>query len=530
MRSNGCGRRLVLSGVFLLLSGTIWFLIITDANIIRLGGINPRIIKNFLRFGLLPVACVAWYTYDPALKVILARVRAFLVKPQVLWGLFIGATLLCVWLKWSQHYTFRTGAFDLALYDSALSNTLQGKFMFTTWLERNFFSEHFAPILLLLLPFYGIYDGPVVLVLAQAIMVGLSLMPLFAFARQALSSTLMALCLALVYLNYYYLLNGLMFDFHMEIFMPVCLFAVFWFLYQNAPCRYVVCLCLALACKEDMPIYCGCIGLYAWVVKRQWKLGLFTLVLSGLWAAIAWKIAIPLSYPEGRQPSHFLLRWEAYGESYTQIAWELLTHPSIIFNRLFWEHSWSLLRPLAGVPLLDCTSFALALPALIINVTSNFESQRNLGVHYALPLLPFVFIALILGLKNLVHYFPRKRSSIFIVIGFYLLVMNTHLYPLVIDSVRITQHDLTGHRLLQTLPDTARIAAQTSLIPHLRRTQQVALLPQGIEDAEYLLFDAERFKWPLSDEQYYQLLGQIRDDPAYRLVVEQQGFYFFQRQ
>jgi uncharacterized membrane protein len=515
-----------------LLAAAAFAIIVAGGFDISFGGITvpARLTRNIFRFLALPLCLLLaiWGgQWMPSLK---EWTEKRLQSPAVLWGLWIAICAVLIWIKVVQHYTFRTGAFDLSLFDSALSNTLRGRFMYTEWLGRSFFSEHFSPLLLLLLPCYLIYDNPITLMIIQGTAVALSTIPLYHIARVYLPGKLAPVSIVAAYLNYFYLLNGLMFDFHIEIFMPVCILVAFWFLRQRRPVYYGVALVLGLACKEDMPIYFALLGMYACLWEKRWRFGVPTLLASIVWAGLAWKVVIPMSYPDGVQQSHFLLRWAAYGDSYPQIAWGLLTHPTDILSPRLFSHLWSLLRPLAFTPLATLPAFFLSLPALLMNSTSNFEIQRNLGAHYALPILPFVFIASVQGIKNLLTAFPQKRRLILTGICFYLLVMNTHFYPAIVQSFVITPHDAAGHAMLQLLPDDAEIAAQTSLIPHLRDTQSVSLLQEGLRSPSYVAFDTVRYRWPILDEQRYQtLLDSFRNNPDYDVLFAEEGVYLFRR-
>jgi uncharacterized membrane protein len=486
--------------------------------------ISVHRIKNPFRVLLLLVLLKIWIEKKEKKRGIREKVDAFLENKSKITVIVVITFAIFIWIKLSQHFTFRTGAFDLSMYDSALSNTLKGHFMYTPWLGRSYFSEHFAPILLLILPFYLIYDSPVVLVIIQAVAVVLSVFPLYKFAKEKLSDSFVPFCIVIAYLNYRYLLRGFMFDFHQEIFEPLFVFSAFLYLYRNAPVKYFIFLILALACKEDMPFYMAMFGGYACLVEKKWKLGIPTVIISVIWALIAWKIVIPMSFPDGDKPSRFLVRWSQYGQTYTQIAWNLLTHPSNLFGGVFLKNVKKLLSPLGYIPVASPVTFLLSIPPLLLNSTSEFDLQMNLQAHYALPIVPFVFIALIFGLKNLCGQFPRYHQGILTVFCLYTLVMNVTQ----LNAFTITKHDLTGHKLIKIIPDHVTISTQTSLVPHLRRSHQIHLLPYDL-DADYVFFDTQRFTWPMSDETYKTTLQQFLEDEHYERLSSEEGFYLFRK-
>lgn len=516
-----------------IITGLIIFCFLLIAAIIVSGGIDGQIgsvnisihgLRNPSRFLLLLIILKMWMHGEQSRKALYQKAEHLLGKKSVLFALFMLALILFIWMKIAQHYTFRTGAYDLSMYDDALSNTLKGQFMYTRWLGRNYFSEHFAPILLLIAPFYWLHDGPMTLLVFQAIGGVLAAIPLYALAKRHFSESVVGICIVIAYFNYKYFLNGMMFDFHHEIFVPAGLFAAFYFLQKNAALPYFIILFLALACKEDLPIYLFMLGAYACVVERNLRLGIPTMVICVIWAVIVWKFVIPMSDSAGPQASRFLVRWSKYGDTYTQIAWNIFTHPWDSLGKLFLKNMKNLLSPLGFVPLTSPSAFLLAIPPTMLNITSEFDMQQNLRAHYALPIIPFLFIALILGLKNICQKFPQRRRMILSVCCVWLLVLNVgnmQFYP-------ITAHDVTGHDIIQRLPERGTISAQTSLIPHLSHSLNVSILPNG-RDAQYLFFDTQRFTWPLSDTEYQRLLQEVINDQNYSLLVNREGFYLFEK-
>ncbi|NQT94681.1 MAG: DUF2079 domain-containing protein, partial [Lentisphaerae bacterium] len=145
--------------------------------------------------------------------------------PAVLVG---GAFLYLLRIKLVQHFSFHTSAFDLSLFDTAVRNTLQGRFMFSDQLGRCFFSEHFSPILLLFVPLYAAFDGPLTLLVVECACVAGSLWFAWRLARIMELEPLTALCSTVVLLNYGYLARGVMIDFHPELLEPFFLLGAIW--------------------------------------------------------------------------------------------------------------------------------------------------------------------------------------------------------------------------------------------------------------------------------------------------------------
>lgn len=488
--------------------------------------ITAHHIQNPLYFFVFLILLKIWVDKKINKQSITQQLKIFLEHKHVALAIVLFAFVIFTWIKLSQHYSFRTGAYDLSMYDHALSNTIKGKFMYTPFLGRNFFSEHFAPILLLLIPIYLIHDGPVVLVIIQALATVFSAIPLYILAKDKLSKPIIALCISAAYLTNRYLMNGLMFDFHMEIFEPLFIFSAFLFLHRNKAGKYFLFLILALACKEDVPLYMFGLGVYAFLIEKKKKLGLATMAICIVWALVAWKIVIPMCYSDGPKDSRFLAHWSKYGQSYTEIAWGLLTHPSDLFGSLFFINYKNLLLPLGFVAIASPAILSLTIAPVLINTTSANPLMRALDAHYALPIIPFLFIAMIFGINNICRLFPRKRNIILAIFSLYILVMNLNnlsgkFYP-------ITKHDLMGYKLIAQIPDTVSVSAQTSIIPHISRSHKVHMLPKGL-DSDYVFFDTKRLRWPMTDVQYNTLINSFINNPDYALVSDEEGFYLFKK-
>jgi outer membrane biogenesis lipoprotein LolB len=54
------------------------------------------------------------------------------------------------------------------------------------------------------------------------------------------------------------------------------------------------------------------------------------------------------------------------------------------------------------------------------------------------------------------------------------------------------------------------------------------LLPET-PDPDYVFFDTQRFKWPMSDEEYNIILQSFLNNANYILLSDKEGFYLFKK-
>ena len=149
----------------------------------------------FLAFYHLPLI---WQTI---LSVLIAGIFLFLkasllewefarkdISQRVSWSILISLTLLYIinysYLSIIQYNALFTGHFDLACFDQAIWNTIHGRILDTTIFDYNFLGEHMSPILIILVPFYLIWQDPRMLLILQSLFLGITAIPIYLIVRK----------------------------------------------------------------------------------------------------------------------------------------------------------------------------------------------------------------------------------------------------------------------------------------------------------------------------------------------------------
>ena len=473
----------------------------------------------------------------------LQRVSASLTRRQSI----IPVVLVCVAfvylvrIKLLQHFTFHTSAYDLAMYDTAIRNTLHGKYMFAEQLGRNFFSEHFSPILLLLCPLYYLADTQVTALLTETFCVAMGLWFIYRIARHYSLPVVVSFLVGLVFLNYKYLARGVMFDFHPEMMLPTFLLGAVYFLLKGRWWPYFGFLLLALSCKEDVAIYAFGLGVYASCSRETRYAGLTTCVLSLIWAFVAWVVIIPGAMPHDAQVSHFVsARWGHLGDGYLEVAVALLNRPLYVASRVFSEAPMDMLALLLFVPLFGFEVLLVTLPGLILNTTTTFDMQSSLQVHYAAPIVPFVFWAFIVGLKRLEHLtcranllkrHPERWRPVGLAI---LILLAAATFGADYEFHSFTSHVWSRYRVMQLVEPDSTVSCETGFVPHLSRHARPYLFPteanHGVHyrDCDFVLVDKEGNPWPLQRTELGPAIDEIiRQTNVYEVIAEDSGVYLF---
>ena len=162
------------------------------------------------------------------------------------------------------------------------------------------FDVHVSPIYYLFLPFYALFPSPITLQVCQALMLAVSLIPLYLLARKKGLSPLCTalLCGALAF--YPAFAGGTYYDLHENKFLTPCLLFLFYFTETKKPIGMAVSALLVLSVKEDAPVYVAVYGLYLLVrtlvtlSKSDKKEKIFGFLSGGamLAVSIAWFYAV----------------------------------------------------------------------------------------------------------------------------------------------------------------------------------------------------------------------------------------------
>jgi uncharacterized membrane protein len=438
---------------------------------------------------------------------------------------------------------FATGRFDLGNMVQAVWSTAHGHLLQVTDLQGGQVSRlgaHVDPILVLFAPLWWIWSSPNMLLVVQALAVGLGALPVFWLARKHLGSARAGLGFALVYLIYpatgWLTLN----EFHpVALAAPLLLFA-FWFLDEDRLLPFAVFAVAAAACKEEIPFVIAGFGVWYAVSRRRWVEGGAIAGLGIAWAAVATTVVIP-HFNHG-QTSDFYTRYSEVGGSPGGVVKTAFTHPGRLvdaaFTRRDLHYVLQLLWPLAFLPLLSPLVLVAALPELAINVLSAVTTQTSIHFHYTAGIIAPLLIAAIFGARRIGRsaYVVAATAVVVALAGNYKLgpVPAWEHVPggqrFQSRAADVTAHDRIADQALRLIPQNAVVTATNSLGAHLSARRRVLSFP-FIQDATWIAADetqpgyADRYAPLATAEQ----LVWLRRNPEWKLVFERDGVLVFRR-
>lgn len=461
--------------------------------------------------------------------------KSFLHK-NALWVLTGVAVILFAYLRVIQHWTLNTNALDLSLYDYGIANTLNGDFMRTFQGHRHLFGYHFSLILLLPVPLYWLHDGPMTLLLLQAVMVGCSAIPFYFIAKWKFDDSRAALLLTAGYLLYRKLTMGLMYDFHMEMMEPLFIFSAFYFAVQKRWPWYFVFIFLAMACKEDVALYLIPLGLFLVFRLQLKRAGWATVGLGVIWFVTVAGWLVPY-FSASSQPFYFQEGfYSKLGSGLGEVALAVFTHPGVVLEELFHPLSLRAVFNTFGavlfLPLFDPASCLLTVAPLFVNLVSENTMQKSLSIYYSAPVIPFLFISMVYGLHRVHTKWLKGDPRRLVQVCVALLVVSiansalwNYLSP---PKLKITRHHELAQEMARSIPPEVSVSAQGSLIPHIVRRKAIYMFPVHRNQAEYVALDTKGNFFPLSEQEYEIELSHLKLQERYDVIYQEDGVLLFQ--
>jgi uncharacterized membrane protein len=363
----------------------------------------------------------------------------------------LGLIFFCLYatLSVSRHLRLRTTGFDLGIFDQAVRGyahlgppvvDLKGP-------GYVLLSDHFHPILALLAPVYHVFPGPVTLLVAQAALLGASVVPVTRLARDRLGRW-PALAVGVGYGLSSGLQSTVGFDFH-EVCFAVPLLAACTCALVRQRWREAALWALPLVLvKEDLPLTVAAIGAYL-VLRRQARWGV-PLMAVGL---LSYVVIVDMLMPR-----------YAYTSSI-----------SFTSGLTGWDtKAWTALLLLAPTALLAARSPVLlvALPTLAWRFWSSNPSYWGLGYHYGAVLMPILTV-------SFVDAVPRRLSRVAPVVGLAAALALCPMLPMrdLVSPGYWAADSRAAIAVLGEIPDGATVAATNVLAPQLTARCTVYLFP-----------------------------------------------------
>ncbi|MFI6443751.1 DUF2079 domain-containing protein [Kitasatospora sp. NPDC050543] len=449
-------------------------------------------------------------------------------------GLALATFLIYAVFSLRRHDLVLTTGYDLGIFEQAVRGYAEGHAPLVALKggDYNILGDHFSPVLVTLAPLYWLWHSAKVLLLAQAALMALPVLPLSRWALRRVGPAA-AVTVAFGYGASWGIASAVGFDFH-EITFAVPLMAYAMVALGEQRWRSAVLWAAPLVLvKEDLGVTLAAVGAYVcWRGER--RLGLLT-VVGGIGASLLEMLVLL----PAMSPSSSFAYWNTMGGGNDPGGHSLLSLPMDLISPP--DKAQTLVLLLAPTLLLALRSplLLIALPTLGWRMLSNNPNYWGTHYHYSAVLMPIVFAAFVevLG-RPRPEFGALSRRAVRLALPASVLVtlMVVPQFPLgqlgTADFWRPSTRAQAARTVLAQIPSGATVAASNRLVPQLTNRCRVLEFgwPEGWTAAEWIVVEeADPMGWPLTPERERQELAGA-EQHGYAVVLEHGGVTLLRRQ
>jgi len=466
-------------------------------------------------------------------------------KQEIILGFFITVYFLYfTGTSWLRYDNFYAGRFDLGNMDQTVWNTVHGRIFELTdpngieIVSRLAFHADF--ILILLAPFYLLWEDPRMLLLIQTIVLAFGAVFVYKIASNTIKSKNLSLVFAVIFLLNPAVQYTNLYDFHPVTLATTFLLGTFYFLLNK---KYLLSLVLAILAgltKEQVWIIVALFGIYIFFYHKSKRILGISVLISSL---IIFYFLIWHAIPNALGSEHFALSYYSdFGDSPTNIVKNILLSPgkalSAIFQKDQLHYLQQLFLPLGFLSLLSPILLVFAIPDLFINLLSNNPRLHQIYYQYSATIAPFIFIAAIYGVTKIKTWFPKLPN---VLVTCYLLIVtcySAYLFgPLPfskspnIDMFTKPQKNKNAiEKFISSIPPEYSVAATNNVGSHLTQRQKIYNVPLGIDRADFVIFLLDDHFAQPSLKAQYKMIEEIKNDKNYVEVLIIDNFIAFKKQ
>ncbi|MDQ3592394.1 MAG: DUF2079 domain-containing protein [Actinomycetota bacterium] len=330
--------------------------------------------------------------------------------------------------------------------------------------------DHFSPVLALWGPLWAVAPSPVTLLVAQALLVALSVLPIARVAI-ALLGTAAGSAVAVAYGLSFGLLAAVDFDVHEYAFAaPLLALAGEAYLLRRwrTTCLWAAALVLV---KEDLGLTVAAIGI-ALMLNGARRYGAWLAAFGLAALALTLLVVIPSVSADGAW--QYWERLGAGGNASAGIITTLVNLPTTLVSPGVKVQTWLLTLGVTGFLALRSPWVVAVLPTMLWRLGSDYEFYWGTDLHYSLVPMPIVFVAMVDAIvrsrdgrwgwpRRLVRHVPAVALAVAVVVS----LQGPAGDLLSPASYADTARERDADRLLSTLADGSSVETDIGLLAPL---------------------------------------------------------------
>lgn len=436
------------------------------------------------------------------------------------------------------HYNFRTYGWDLGINQNAIFDYAHLRWNDCMIMQPSFdnvLSDHFSLYPILVSPLYWLF-GTYTMLIFQWLAILFGGIGIYKFVLHIGKSKNLATIALVHFFCIWGIYSALSFDYHDNV---VGTMFVPWFLlfYKKKNLKLsVLFFILILISKENIALWAFfiCIGLaLRHLLEKNWKELKTSLIFSSvafIYFVLVIKVIIPgLSSGDGGYLHH---SFNALGSNFGEVLFNIFRHPIDALKLLFMNHSgegmYDGIKAETYIALILAGGWALfyfpeyllmLIPIIAQKMFNDLPIRWGISDHYSIEFAPIVVIALYMFISRLKSHQITLAIAMAGVCAFSSIKFMQHrtseYYKKDNTQFYSSEHwkrsfDVSSvYPILNKIPPSARVSAQSPLAPHLAFRDYIYHYP-FIGDANYIaLLTAEENKYPFDNVTYQKAIDRL---------------------
>jgi uncharacterized membrane protein len=435
-----------------------------------------------------------------------------------------------------QHRHFLTHAHDLGIFDQGVwqLSRFQRPAMTVRFMPLpNMFGDHFHPIILLLVPWYWVFDSPLVLLVAQALLFAATVPLGFRMARQLGIPRWPAVALAGAVGMHPGFTSAMRFDFHEVAFGPVLLLTTVLLAEQMRWRWYWLALAGFLLTKEAMAVYAAAFGITL-MLRRQWMVGCTTALVGVGYLFIVTRLIMPAL---AQQPYVYWGYYQQFGGSPGGVVEHLVRHPissvAELFSTAAKRHTMDLmLRSFLYLPVLSWTMWPVLFTTMAERFWTISPNVWRFHAQYQVIMTTVLFVSTLYTMHDAGNRLARwpgltGAASVLVLVATAWTALASGVWQNAFTSPPPSTIERWHSAVQQHIPPGVRVSAQDPFVPHLSHRSTIYQFPR-VRDAEYIILDPAASSWPLTADDV-RVAQQRLVALGWRIAWQQDTTVIFQR-
>ncbi|GBO53740.1 putative membrane protein [Pseudanabaena sp. lw0831] len=455
-----------------------------------------------------------------------------------------------------RHIFFHSTANDLGIFDQSVYLISQGEKPISSLLGFHILADHAAFIWYPISLFYRIYPSVYWLFAIQSIALSLGAYFVYQLSLQQGLKEKQSLAIAIIYLLYPTIISANLFDFHPDtIALPSC----FWLVliarqanqsnYKTSLIKFFTAILIIVSCKAVLSLTVLMTGIWLVFFEKKRIYGLIAIILGLSWFIISTQFIIPYFGSNAASISRHLTHYSYIGNSFIEIVTNTFFKPQILINHVIsfsiLFYLLSLILPVIwGLSLKYLNPIICGSPQLLMCILSSNKSFYTVGYQYTLPIVTFLFLAVISNIKTQSYCLKNKNIILILVVLGFLISFNPHIdigSNIGRDFSSLTyslQASDKAVKIINELDNLRKdgykgsVLTTAKIIPHLSHRFIIKLADENISKDEIGTFDYVLLNthYPIltsSREFAKSLSEELKIDIRYQMFFHENGILLF---